>query len=242
MKYLGIVLLVLSSSTTALADTDTYLALNVGASVVDNIHQEATLSVSPTEGDTVTTTFDFGHTISAALGVSFSDGYRLEVEVANQVNDLVGINPIRWCCWTGGVKSNPFTRSGSKYEGIDVTVTTLLANAYKDFYIVDKFFGYVSGGVGIAYNEMDARSYVLDEEWRSPVHVNGVRDTEIVLAWQLGAGLSYELTKEISLNVGYRYLANDTTPFPYRNNNFLSYSGETDFGSHNATAGIRYSF
>ena len=37
MKYLGFVLLVLSSSTTiALAETDTYIALNVGASIVDD--------------------------------------------------------------------------------------------------------------------------------------------------------------------------------------------------------------
>jgi len=75
------------------------------------------------------------------------------------------------------------------------------------------------------------------DEGRSPVHVNGVRYSETVLAWQLGAGLSYELTKEINLNVGYRYLANDTTASIAR-----ALHSEDEFGSHNATAGIRYSF
>jgi opacity protein-like surface antigen len=249
MKYLGFILLVLSSSTTALADTDTYISLNVGASIVDDAHQELVLSFPTPVNETVTTTFDFGHTISAALGVSFSDGYRFEVEVANQVNDLVGRSDTSMCCWINGVKTNPFMRYDSKYEGIDGTVTTLLANAYKDFYIVDKFFGYVSGGVGVAFHEWDARSYVEEMEGRLRVHVNNLavnqRYDETVLAWQLGAGLSYELTKEISLNVGYRYLANDTTPSPFpsppsSSNDMLH--DEDDFGSHNVTAGIRHSF
>jgi opacity protein-like surface antigen len=171
MKYLGIVLLVLSSSTTTLADTDTYIALNIGASIVDDTHQELQAF---TDSETITTTFDVGRTMSAAIGVSFSNGYRFEVEVANQVNDLVGRNPTRMCCWINGVKTNPFIRYGTKYEGIDVKVTTLLANAYKDFYIVDKFFGYVSGGVGVAFHEWDARSYVEEMEGRPPVHVNNM--------------------------------------------------------------------
>ena len=234
MKYLGFILLVLSSSTTALADTDTYISLNVGASIVDDAHQELVLSFPTPVNETVTTTFDFGHTISAALGVSFSDGYRFEVEVANQVNDLVGRSDTSMCCWINGVKTNPFMRYDSKYEGIDGTVTTLLANAYKDFYIVDKFFGYVSGGVGVAFHEWDARSYVVVLEGRIPTHYNFGRFDDTVLAWQLGAGLGYELIKEINLNVGYRYLGTDDV------NYHPAYIPE--FGSHNATVGIRYSF
>ena len=236
MKYLGFVLLVLSSSTTttALAETDTYIALNIGASIVDD-SKFVGFTEATAGGLIITSNYDFGHTISAALGVSFSDGYRFEVEVANQINDLVGADPAAVRMSTplfgvGGIIKKTQSLSG-KYEGVDVTVTTLLANAYKDFYIVDKFFGYVSGGVGIAYNETDARSYVEEIEGRTPQHFNGERDAETVLAWQLGTGLGYELTKEINLNVGYRYLANDTTK-----------SISSELGSHNVTAGIRYSF
>jgi len=236
MKYFGIVLLVLSGSTTALADIDTYLALNVGASIVDDVHQEA--SILSLDSETLTTNFDFGHTISVALGVSLSDGYRFEVEAANQINDLVGRSPTTWCCWINGVTTNPFIRSSAKYEGIHVAVSTLLANAYKDFYIVDKFLGYVSGGIGVAYNEMDQRSYVEDGEGRSPVHINnGEKNAETVLAWQLGAGLGYELTKEIILNAGYRYLVTDKAD-DTQHSIYQYY----EVGSHNVTAGIRYSF
>jgi opacity protein-like surface antigen len=232
MKYLGLLLLVLSGSTTALADTDTYIALNVGASIVDDIHHELSpASGAPGKRLTTTASFDFGHTISAALGVSFSDGYRLEVEVANQINDLASMDPLRWLDTVSADGTIVVETYSGKYEGIDVTVSTLLANAYKDFYIVDRFWGYVSGGVGIAYNETDARSYVEEIEGRTPQHFNGERDAETVLAWQLGTGLGYELTKEINLNVGYRYLANDTTK-----------SISSELGSHNVTAGIRYSF
>ncbi|MBT3698796.1 MAG: porin family protein, partial [Methylococcales bacterium] len=97
---------------------------------------------------------------------------------------------------------------------------------------------YVSGGVGVAFHGWDARSYVEEMEGRLRVHVNNLavnqRYDETVLAWQLGAGLSYELTKEISLNVGYRYLATDDVDY----NATITH----EFGSHNVTAGIRYSF
>ena len=170
--------------------------------------------------------------------MSFSDGYRLEVEVSNQINDLVGADPAAVRMSTplfgvGGIIKKTQSLSG-KYEGVDVTVTTLLANAYKDFYIVDKFFGYVSGGVGVAFHEWDARSYVVVLEGRIPTHYNFGRFDDTVLAWQLGAGLGYELIKEINLNVGYRYLGTDDV------NYHPAYIPE--FGSHNATVGIRYSF
>jgi opacity protein-like surface antigen len=215
MKYLGFVLLVLSSSTTiALAETDTYIALNVGASIVDDA-KVVGFTESTAGGQTITHIYDFGHTISMAAGVVDKDyGLRLEVEAANQINDLVG---------------------NDKYEELDITVETLLVNGYKDFYIFDKFLGYVSGGVGAAYH-------------------GNLADT--VLAWQLGAGLGYELTKEITLNVGYRYLATDEyrgkINYLYDFNNslnpFYDLPDENNtvnihpFGSHNVTAGIRYSF
>jgi opacity protein-like surface antigen len=235
MKYLGFVLLVLSSSTTttALAETDTYIALNIGASIVDD-SKFVGFTEATAGGLIITSNYDFGHTISAALGVSFSDGYRFEVEVANQINDLASMDP--------SLLVDTLTEDGTwvkksysgKYEGIDVTVSTLLANAYKDFYIVDKFWGYVSGGVGIAYNEMDSRSFTIKIEGRAPRYFNDGRDAETVLAWQLGTGLGYELTKEITLNVGYRYLATDDVDY----NATITH----EFGSHNVTAGIRYSF
>jgi opacity protein-like surface antigen len=231
MKYLGFVLLVLSSSTTALADTDTYISLNVGASIVDDAKgKESSLDeLSTRDISDITYNYNFGHTISAALGVSFGNGYRVEVEVANQINDLVGASRI-----------SPTNSTHSKFEEVDITVSTLLANAYKDFYIVDKFFGYVSGGIGVAYNELDARSYVVETEVGTSEKSFG-RFDDTVLSWQLGVGLGYELTKEIDLNVGYRYLGTDDVNFNasyiHTNNNYI-----IEFGSHNVTAGIRYSF
>ena len=211
MKYLGFVLLVLSSSTTiALAETDTYIALNVGASIVDDA-KVVGFTESTAGGQTITHNYNFGHTISVAAGMAAGNGWRLEVEVANQINDLVG---------------------NGKYEELDIMVSTFLANAYKDFYIFDKFMGYAGGGVGIAYHD------ALDDT---------------ATAWQLGAGLGYELTKEITLNMGYRYLATDeykvdvivnsfNLPFHYPSGTNTAITAIHEFGSHNVTAGIRYSF
>jgi opacity protein-like surface antigen len=212
MKYLGFVLLVLSGSTTiALAETDTYIALNVGASIVDD-SKAVGFTELPAGGQTITYNYDLGHTISVAAGLVDKDsGLRLEVEVANQINDLVG---------------------NDNYEGLDITVPTLLVNGYKDFYIFDNFLGYAGGGVGIAYHD-------------APDGID--------FAWQLGAGLGYELTKEITLNVGYRYLKVNEFADPTKVNikcllyycqHLVQFNQANihEFRSHNVTAGIRYSF
>jgi opacity protein-like surface antigen len=227
MKYLGFVLLVLSSSTTiVLAETDTYISLNVGASIVDD-EKVVGFTKLPEDGQTITYNYDFGHTISLAAGVVDKDyGFRLEVEVANQINDLV---------------------DNDKYEGFDITVPTLLVNVYKDFYIFDNFLGYVGGGVGAAYHD-------------TPDGID--------FAYQLGTGLGYELTKEITLNVGYRYLKVNEFAIPRSRwdspsledsvilgidilsgcdgcSTYFQHYDRTnihEFGSHNVTAGIRYSF
>jgi outer membrane immunogenic protein len=214
MKYLGFALLVLSSSTTALADTDTYLALNVGASVVDDSQEY--LGAGNHQYS-----YDAGHAISVALGVSLGDGYRVEVEVANQMNELT------FCCRRLGVTYD--------FNGVDNTVSTLMVNAYKDFYISDKFSGYLSGGIGAAYNAFDIRSYTISKNGGAWTQRNLARPDDTVLAWQLGAGLGYDLTKEINLNVGWSYLSTADEFY------FKPHS-EVDFASNNVTAGIRYSF
>ncbi|HHZ70844.1 MAG TPA: hypothetical protein EYO51_10325 [Methylococcaceae bacterium] len=51
-----------------------------------------------------------------------------DVEVANQINDLVGADV-----------SNNIGSYSNKYDATDITISTLLANAHKDFYFVDNF-------------------------------------------------------------------------------------------------------
>jgi opacity protein-like surface antigen len=193
--------------------SDIYVALNVGASVVDDSREH----YGPI---TTQYSYDAGHAISAALGVSLGDGYRVEVEVANQMNELT-------YGWAPGLSSD--------FNGVDNMVSTLMANAYKDFSISDKFSGYLSGGIGAAYNAFDIRSYTQSLNGGAWTQRNLTRHDDTVLAWQLGAGLGYDLTKEINLNVGWRYLST-ADEFDFKPNS------EVDFASNNVTAGIRYSF
>ena len=200
----------LGSTTVVYAESDWYVSLKAGVSIVEDNE----LSDSGIDGKYES---DAGHTVSGAIGMVFRDGYRIEFEVANQINDFENISGTE-------VEVGTFSISG-----VDISVTTFLANAYKDFNITEKLSTYVSGGIGLAYGELDATAGQITVGATTVPFTDGSTYDDTVFAWQLGTGLGYDLTKEITLDLGYRYLG--TGDF-----------SEDDFGSHNVTAGIRYSF
>ena len=86
--------------------------------------------------------------------------------------------------------------------------------------------------MGIAYGELDlagGKTAIDGVNWNWQEH----DQDDTVFAWQLGVGVGYELTKAMSLDVGYRYLG--SSDFEYGSTNI-------ELGSHNVTAGVRYTF
>jgi len=225
MKHVNViavsVMTILGATTVAHAESDMYVSLKAGVSVVeDNDLSDSsitTLSDGKYEADA-------GHTVSGAIGMVFRDGYRIEFEVANQINDVENISATE-------VASG--TRETASISGVDASVTTFMANAYKDFNIAEKLSAYVSGGIGLAYGDLDGTTGSVTVGATTVTFTDGSTYDDTVFAWQLGTGLGYDLTKEITLDLGYRYLG--TTDFSYQ-------TVDVEYGSHNVTAGIRYSF
>ena len=196
-----------------------YLSLKLGASVIENsgVSDADVTSLSGGEYSA-----DVGHYVAAAIGMVM-DRYRIEFEVANQTNDLDNLSAKSIA--TG-------IRGSNRIPGVDALVTTFLVNGYKDFVLSGGVSAYISSGVGIAYGELDLAggNTVIDgANWNWQEH----DQDDTVFAWQLGAGVGYELTKAMSFDVGYRYLG--SSDFEYGNTNI-------EFGSHNVTAGVRYTF
>ena len=210
----------LASSNVVLA-TDTYVSLKFGASVVEDNDVSDSSITTLSDGKYEA---DFGHAVSGAIGMAFRDGYRLEFEVANQINDVENVSATEVSSGTRGTVS---------VSDVDASVTTFLANAYKDFNIAEKLSAYVSGGVGLAYGDLDGASGSATYGTTTYTLKNDSTYDDTVLAWQIGTGLGYDLTKEITLDLGYRYLGTDD--FSYK-------TVKVEYGSHNVTAGIRYSF
>ena len=196
-----------------------YISLKFGASVIEDsgVSDAGVTGLSGGEYSA-----DVGHYVAGAIGM-VRDGYRLEFEVANQINDLDKLS----------AKSIATSiKASNSISGVDASVTTFLINGYKDFVLSRGVSAYFSSGVGIAYGELDlagGNTAIDGVNWNWQEH----DQDDTVFAWQLGVGVGYELTKAMSLDVGYRYLG--SSDFEYGSTNI-------ELGSHNVTAGVRYTF
>ncbi len=78
---------------------------------------------------------------------------------------------------------------------------TSMVNVYYDMGDWGGFVPYLGAGIGAAMHDMD---YVHSTDPSSPNPQFG--DTKIDLAWQVSAGVGYQLTDGVTLDLGYRYL------------------------------------
>ena len=131
---------------------------------------------------------DSGLVLNGAVGYNFGSA-RLEAAVGYQSHDL------------------------SDYDGEDVSLLTVMANAYYDFDTDSSVRPYIMAGAGVANAETS---------WDD--------DDESVFAWQVGAGLGFEIADNTTLDLGYRYLK----PSEFDN--------DVEAESHNVMLGLRYQF
>ncbi len=115
--------------------------------------------------------------------------------------------------------------SGFEFQGVygeisnhDVSYLTIMANGYYDFDTNSDILPYIMGGIGIT--SPDATS-----DW--------VQD-DTAFAWQIGAGLGVRASKNVVLDMGYRYLR----PEGLKDN----FGVDIDWESHTIMAGVRYEF
>ena len=130
-------------------------------------------------------------------------------------------------------RSNPLDQvefvQGSFKGGGDVTVDSLLFNFIGVYRDKRQWSPYVGVGVGVARIEA------------SDLQVTGEPlgdDSDVVFAYQLGAGVDFTLTDRLSLDLGYRFF-NSIRP------EFTEANGQTfkmDYFSHSAVLGLRMGF
>jgi opacity protein-like surface antigen len=99
----------------------------------------------------------------------------------------------------------------------DISLLTVMANAYYDFGNDSDIRPYIMGGLGMAHINMS---------WTS--------DDEDVFAWQLGAGVGFKIAERTTLDLGYRYLKPST---------FDTHGlGDGKLACNNIMLGLRYQF
>jgi opacity protein-like surface antigen len=154
--------------------------------------------------------YETGFSLNVAPGYDFGD-FRLELELAYQIND---IDKVSASVTIPDVGSATY---GEKVNG-DVTSLTILFNGYYDFLEGSAFRPYITAGVGQA---------------RVDVQVEGDSGDDSALAYQIGVGVSYEMSENVALDFRYRYFATADVDF---------YGLEIENTGHSVLFGVRYSF
>ncbi|PWW83177.1 hypothetical protein CR164_01050 [Prosthecochloris marina] len=133
--------------------------------------------------------------------------FRLEGEIGYQKNDFETFEP-------GGIATDG-----------DLSILSLLANGYYYCQIGDsRIVPILSAGIGAANVEYE------DE-------IDEFSEDDIVLAYQVGAGLGIKVSSSVSVNAMYRYFATQDASFREGNEDI-----ELDISSHNVLIGLKVNF
>ncbi|PSJ57276.1 outer membrane protein [Kumtagia ephedrae] len=127
--------------------------------------------------------------------------------------------------------------TGGRIDGIDASASaentywTGIANGYIDLGTYAGLTPYVGAGVGVLYSkiELDARLGDLSASYS---------DRDYNFLYTLNAGASYQVAKNVSVDVGYQYLSSPDAPFVKIGDDGAEYGKGLDY--HQVRVGLRY--
>jgi outer membrane autotransporter protein len=197
-----------------------YVNLSGGA----NWLSDEGFSASTVGSDTLTFApdSDTGWMISGAVGLSLHNmvqGLRVEAEVAYRDNQVDGV----WASSTA-----PGTDAGLlDYEHSTLSV---MANVWYDF-ALGNVRPYIGGGVGWAETELEGAFL----GGTTPA----INHSDDGFAWQLGAGVNFDISPNVQLGLGYRYFEGPEVNLgaPFAPNGA---SGDVENQNHSAVVSLTY--
>ena len=153
-------------------------------------------------------TFTFGTT-----------GYRLDSETGFAIGGAVGVHLDQWLHGLRAELEASYRRNKLKGDWFVTTFSTiqggvinghdskfaLMANVWYDINVGQKWKPYIGGGAGWARRTVDGAFEVTHTAFDSSFYGHGFNVTESGFAWQLGAGVNYEIQDGVHLGLGYRY-------------------------------------
>lgn len=152
----------------------------------------------------------FGKNMSygGGMGYQFNDMLRADATVDFFSSDMTGSSQINSRCATGEAAGTNcgFTHSGD-FQGIG-----LLANAYVDLGTFAGFTPYVGGGAGlthVSWGDVTHQGYCVPGSAACSGNSYSATVSEGLDSWRftyaLMAGMSYDITQSLKLDLGYRY-------------------------------------
>lgn len=175
------------------------------------------------KSDFVKSEMETGYVISGVAGYDFG-AFRLEGEIAYRENDIDKISYF-----------NDDTDSSG-----DVSAFTFMVNGYFDFENRTAFTPYI--GAGIGYARVDVEGKAAYTSWGSTTTVE-LDDDDSGLAYQLMAGLAWDLSDNFALDLSYRYLGCDDIEMAGTSESYSgTLKGDFDYESHNILMGLKWFF
>ncbi|HEX5773656.1 MAG TPA: outer membrane beta-barrel protein [Geomobilimonas sp.] len=153
--------------------------------------------------------YDTGYVLTAFGGYAFDSGLRLEGELAyreaelDRVTGFYGYNDSLWA-----------------FSG--------MANLFFDLRNNTNVTPYLGGGIGFATVSFDnGYDYYYYNNYYD------YSEEETVFAYQVGGGLCIDLSRNVALDIGYRYFGTEDIQFDFK---------EMELESHNVTVGVKFKF
>jgi opacity protein-like surface antigen len=195
-----------------------YVSVFGGASLGENVHTV----FNPAPGYIQDTKMDVGYLVGAAVGLRWNDFLRSEIEVAYGSNSA---NHLESAAYGVPYPNTPATGTiGAAY---------LLGNIWADWKNNSPLTPYAGGGVGVAFVKNSGVDFS---------GIYGFADSnQTRLAWQLGAGIKYDISDSMALDIGYRYLNVNNLYFVNTN---LGAGGDFNGNMHThiVRAGLTFNF
>lgn len=209
--------------------------VGVGASELDTVAAYSAVGVNPPfharNVDLTSQAF-----AGAGVGYQFNGWFRADVTGEYRGGGRIGFHERLHTTVPGVVGVNA-------YDG-NFSSVVVMANGYFDLGTWCGITPYIGGGVGSAFNTVSGFSDTGHGAFAGGYGAAKSRDTTS-LAWALQAGVSYDITPNFKVDVGYRYLNMGTaktgkvecinngcaTPFTY---------AMKDIASHDVKIGLRY--
>lgn len=213
-----------AADVTPVADSSSfYVSLFGGASFLNDVDAVQHYD-SPSPDYDYTLDTKMGYILGGTIGMRVWDPLRAEVEVS-------------YARWKADSYSGQNDDGGDKFSGDasgHVSATYLLGNLWYDIDTGTSFTPYVGGGAGVAW--VDASTQFDDSD------DYGYNDGEVGFAFQAGAGVTFDLTENIALDVGYRFKGILGVDFDARDSSDTEPYEHGDLYSHNVQAGVIFKF
>lgn len=200
---IGAATLCLMAGTAFAGEGKPYVGLSAGVAIMSDS------TMTDNTGASAKLSYNPGYALSGVAGYEFGNGLRLEGEVDYRQASLDKVS-------VAGLTANISS---------DVWSVGMMANAYYDIKNSSPITPYIGGGIGFANVNVGDGTISGVKVW------NKADDT--VFAYQVAVGVGFDVTKQLTLDLGYKYFGTQDPKFEL---------AKADYSSHNIMVGLRYRF